>query len=65
MKAYRVTTTFWGADGPSMFYFSTEDGARNFLADLYNGEVEEITVKINKLPFEGCNWGDIVYYLFN
>lgn len=63
--AYKVRTTFLGADGPSEFYFSTEDKAKNFLAEQGNGEVEEVKVKIDKLPSEGCTWADISYWMNN
>ena len=59
MKVFRVTTTFLGADGPTEFYFSTEEKAQEFLDKQLNGEIEEGEAPC--LPWEGCHWNEIKY----
>lgn len=59
MTAYKVTTTFLGADGSTEFYFSTKEKAREFLGEQQNGEIDEVEVPC--LPWEGCHWNEIKF----
>lgn len=64
MKAYKVTTTFIGADSPSEFYFTTKAGAELNLRYLDNGEIELVELDgVSELPKEGCTWSDIGYWI--
>lgn len=63
MKAYKVTTTFLGADGASDFYFSTKAQAELELRYLSNGKYEVVEIAgLSELPKEGCTWSDIDYW---
>lgn len=60
IETFRVRTTFIGADGPSEFYYSTEEKAQEYLDSCQNGEIEIVTVVgMDALPGEGCTWDDI------
>lgn len=55
-ELYRVSTTFFGADSPSRFFFDSLDKAEKFWASKPNGEIEKVFIT-SKEPlnyFDGC-----------
>ena len=62
ITVYMARTTFPGAYGPTEYYFSTREKAREFLDAQDNGDVTELEdVAIDALPYEGCTWDEILY----
>ena len=64
VKIYKVTTTFWGADVPSQFFYNSLSKAQKALKKFENGEIEEIYVKPQMLEGyeDGCTWDSLEYY---
>ena len=68
MKLYRVTTTFLGADSPSMLYFNTAEKAEKFLdEECQNGTYEPVDVVSDYSPnySDGCTMNDLTFGDFN
>ena len=64
VKIYKVTTTFWGADVPSQFFYNSLSKAQKALKKFENGEIEEIYVKPQMLEGyeDDCTWDSLEYY---
>lgn len=68
MKLYRVTTTFIGADSPSVLYFNTEEKAQTFLSTCQNGGADLVDVLTADGEYnysDGCTLNDLTFGAFN
>lgn len=67
MKLYKVYTTFKGANGPSHFYYDTEEKAQKFLNNQENGEIKPVEVIADyELNYsDGCTFNDLTFGEFD
>lgn len=60
MTLYKVETTFLGADGPSYFYFDSEQKAKAYLASCNNGDWNVVKVRGDEPNYsDGCTYNDL------
>lgn len=58
---YKVTTTFWGADGSSEFYFDTKKKAKAYLQEQDNGAITKVKVRGDvEYNCDGGTWSDLL-----
>ena len=61
MKVYKAST-YYGGDRATATYYATRDAAQAFIDKQDNGEVEEMEIEYNMIPWDGCTWDEIEYH---